>query len=75
MAIEKSRVWKLPGDYLIQMLKENFDLHMKMDHVLCQRLRYKSMVLSEISSYEPEHRMDLKMPNQETDRSELYHSF
>jgi CRP/FNR family transcriptional regulator, cyclic AMP receptor protein len=57
VAIEKSKVWKLPGDYFLQMLKENFDLHMKMDQVLCQRLRYKSMVLSEISSYDPEHRI------------------
>ena len=57
VAIEKASVWKLPGDYFLQMLKENFDLHMKMDQVLCQRLRYKSMVLSEISSYEPEHRI------------------
>lgn len=57
VAIEESRVWKLPGDYFLKMLKENFDLHMKMDQVLCQRLRYKSMVLSEISSYEPEHRI------------------
>lgn len=57
VAIEKSRIWKLPGDLFLQMLKENFDLHMKMDQVLCQRLRYKSMVLSEISSYEPEHRI------------------
>ena len=32
-------------------------MHLKMDQVLCQRLRYKSMVLSEISSYEPEHRI------------------
>jgi CRP-like cAMP-binding protein len=57
MAIEKTKVWKLPGDYFLQMLRENFDLHLKMDQVLCQRLRYKSMVLSEISSYEPEHRI------------------
>lgn len=57
VAIEKSKVWKLPGDYFLQMLQENFDLHLKMDQVLCQRLRYKSMVLSEISSYEPEHRI------------------
>lgn len=57
VAIEKSKVWKLPGDYFLQMLRENFDLHLKMDQVLCQRLRYKSMVLSEISSYEPEHRI------------------
>jgi CRP/FNR family transcriptional regulator, cyclic AMP receptor protein len=57
VAIETSRVWKLPGDLFLQMLRENFDLHLKMDHVLCQRLRYKSMVLSEISSYDPEHRI------------------
>lgn len=57
VAIERSKVWKLPGDYFLQMLKENFDLHWKMDQVLCQRLRYKSMVLSEISSYDPEHRI------------------
>lgn len=57
MALERAQVWKLPRDYFLQMLKENFDLHLKMDQVLCQRLRYKSMVLSEISSYEPEHRV------------------
>jgi CRP-like cAMP-binding protein len=57
VALEKSKVWKLPSDYFLQMLRENFDLHFKMDQVLCQRLRYKSMVLSEISSYEPEHRL------------------
>jgi len=57
VAIEPSRVWRLPVDYFFQMLKDNFDLHMKMDEVLCQRLRYKSMLLSEISSHEPEHRI------------------
>jgi CRP/FNR family transcriptional regulator, cyclic AMP receptor protein len=57
VAIEPSKIWKLPSDYFLQMLRENFDLHLKMDHVLCQRLRYKSMVLSEISSHEPEHRI------------------
>lgn len=56
-AMEPSRVWKLPGDYFQNMLKENFDLHLKMDQVLCQRLRYKSMVLSEISSHDPDHRI------------------
>jgi CRP/FNR family cyclic AMP-dependent transcriptional regulator len=57
VAIEPSKIWKLPADYFFQMLKENFDLHLKLDQVLCQRLRYKSMVLSEISSHEPEHRI------------------
>ena len=71
VAIEPTKVWKLPADYFLQMLKENFDLHLKMDQVLCQRLKYKSMVLSEISSHEPEHRIlsllkYYKSKNQET---------
>lgn len=57
VAIEPTEIWKLPADYFYQMLKENFEWHLKMDQVLCQRLRYKSMVLSEISSHEPEHRI------------------
>lgn len=57
VALEPTKVWKLAGDYFFQMLKENFDLHIKMDQVLCQRLKYKSMVLSEISSHDPEHRI------------------
>jgi len=56
-AIEPSKIWKLPADYFFQMLKDNFDLHVKMNQVLCERLRYKSMVLSEISSHQPEHRI------------------
>lgn len=56
-AIEAARVWKLSGDYFLQMLRENFDLHVKLTEVLCQRLRYKSMVLSEISSHDPDHRI------------------
>lgn len=56
-AIENGKVWKLCGDYFLTMLRENFDLHLKMTQVLCQRLRYKSMVLSEISSYDPDHRI------------------
>lgn len=56
-AIESCTVWKLAGDYFIQMLKENFDLHLKLTQVLSQRLRYKSMVLSEISSHDPDHRI------------------
>ncbi|MEX2234317.1 MAG: Crp/Fnr family transcriptional regulator [Cyclobacteriaceae bacterium] len=55
--VEASKVWKLSGDYFLQLLIENFDLHLRMTQVLCQRLRYKSMVLSEISSHDPAHRL------------------
>lgn len=57
VALEDTKVWKLPGDYFLKMLKDNFELHLKMDQVLCQRLKYKSMVLAEISSHDPGHRI------------------
>lgn len=57
IAIMKSQVWRLPKPEFIRLLKENFDLHLKLDEVLCKRLQYKSMVLTEISSHDPEHRI------------------
>jgi CRP/FNR family cyclic AMP-dependent transcriptional regulator len=57
IAIEPTAVIKLARDNFFRLLKENFEVHLLMDQVLCQRLRYKSMVLSEISSYDPEHRI------------------
>lgn len=56
-AIEPCKVWKLAEDYFFQMLEENFELHLNLTQVLCKRLRYKSMVLSEISSHDPDHRI------------------
>ena len=56
-AIGVCKVWKLPSDHFFRMLEENFDLHLRLTRVLCQRLRYKSMVLSEISSHDPDHRI------------------
>jgi CRP-like cAMP-binding protein len=57
MATEPGKIWRLPKSVFLQLLKENFDIHMKLDHVLCKRLQYKSMILTEVSSYEPEHRL------------------
>jgi len=56
-AIEPTIIIKLPKENFFKLLQENFEIHLHMDQVLCQRLRYKSMVLSEISSYDPEHRI------------------
>ncbi|HMV10547.1 MAG TPA: Crp/Fnr family transcriptional regulator [Cyclobacteriaceae bacterium] len=56
-AIEASKVWRMPGNFFFQMLKENFSSHVNIDQVLCQRLKYKSMVLTEVSSHAPEHRI------------------
>ena len=57
MATERSKVWRLPRPEFLQLLKENFDVHLKLNQVLCKRLQYKSMILTEVSSYDPEHRL------------------
>ncbi len=61
MATEKGKVWRLPKTEFLQLLKENFDIHIKLNQVLCKRLQYKSMILTEVSSYDPEHRLNTLM--------------
>jgi CRP/FNR family transcriptional regulator, cyclic AMP receptor protein len=57
MAMTDSKVWRLPKAEFVQLLKDNFDLHLRLNEVLCKRLQYKSMILTEVSSYDPEHRL------------------
>jgi CRP-like cAMP-binding protein len=57
VAITDGKVWRLPKANFLMLLKDNFELHLKLDHVLCQRLQYKSMILTEISTHTPEHRL------------------
>ena len=56
-AIGPCKLLRLPRDKFFNLLRENFEVHLLLNRLLCQRLRYKSMVLSEISSYDPEHRI------------------
>ena len=58
MTTDQSKIWRLPRPEFLQLLKENFDVHLKLDQVLCKRLQYKSMILTEVSSYDPEHRLN-----------------
>jgi CRP-like cAMP-binding protein len=55
IAIEKSEVAKLPKDIFYELLRENFEIHKKFNALLSNRLRYKAMLLKEISSYCPDH--------------------
>ena len=57
MALTATTIVKVPKDQFFKLLSENFEIHIHLDKVLCERLKYKSMVLSEISSYDPEHRI------------------
>lgn len=57
VALANIKVWHLPKADFLELLRNNFELHLKLDHVLCNRLQYKSMILTEISSHTPEHRL------------------
>lgn len=57
VATEEGQLWRLPKADFLQLLKDHFDLHLKLDSVLCNRLHYKSMILTEISAHDPEHRL------------------
>jgi CRP-like cAMP-binding protein len=53
----ESKILRIPKDRFLDLLKDNFDIHLQLDRILCERLRYKNMILSEISFYDPEHRI------------------
>lgn len=57
VAVEESEVWKCPYDKFIKLLRENFDVHLKLTQILSGRLIYKSIMLTEIAVEEAEHRL------------------
>lgn len=57
IVLEAGKIWRMPKADFVRLLRDNFDIHMKLDQVLCRRLQYKSMILTEVSSYDPEHRL------------------
>jgi CRP/FNR family transcriptional regulator, cyclic AMP receptor protein len=57
VALNESSLLKLRKDQFFQLIKDNFDIHLQFSAVLSKRLAYKSMILREISSYAPEHRI------------------
>ncbi|MCU0321056.1 MAG: Crp/Fnr family transcriptional regulator [Chitinophagaceae bacterium] len=57
VALKNSSIWRLSKENFFLLLKENFEVHLAIDRALCKRLKYKNLVLSEISFYDPEHRL------------------
>jgi CRP-like cAMP-binding protein len=57
IAVEDSTVWKITYDAFMNLLRENFEIHLKITRVLSGRLIYKSMMLTEIAVEEAEHRL------------------
>lgn len=52
-----TKILRIPKDRFFDLLKDHFEIHMQLDRILCERLKYKNMILSEISFYDPEHRI------------------
>ncbi len=50
-------VWKLSKSSFIKLLSADFDLHMEMTKILSKRIHYKAIILKEISSQSPKHRL------------------
>ncbi len=57
LADEDSTIIRLRKENFLQLLKENFDIHFCFTQTLAKRLRFKSLISKEISSYGPLHRV------------------
>ena len=57
VAIVCSKVFLLPKDKFMELLMANPEIHLNVTTNLAKRLYYKSIMASEISSQEPEHRV------------------
>ncbi len=58
LTLIESKIIRIPKDRLFDLLKDHFEIHVQLDRILCERLKYKNMILSEISFYDPEHRIN-----------------
>ncbi|WP_420152121.1 Crp/Fnr family transcriptional regulator [Siphonobacter sp.] len=57
IATTPSVISKLRKERFIDLLRDHFAVHLQFSEVFSKRLRYKSMMLRELSSYAPEHRL------------------
>jgi CRP-like cAMP-binding protein len=57
VAETNSIIIRLQKEIFLQLLKDNFYIHICFTKTLAKRLRHKSLISKEISSYGPEHRI------------------
>lgn len=56
-AVEDTCLYKLNYESLKELLKNNFEIHLRITALLSERLKYKSMIMKEISTHDPKHRI------------------
>jgi CRP/FNR family transcriptional regulator, cyclic AMP receptor protein len=57
VALTPVTLYRLAKENFVQLLQENFTIHLQFDSILAERLRQKSKILSDISFYEPDQRI------------------
>ena len=55
--VKATELYKLPRDMFLDLLRDNFEVHLQFTTKLAQRMMYKAMMMKEISSHDPEHRI------------------
>lgn len=56
-AVEDTTLYKLEYEILKELLKNHFEIHLRITALLSERLKYKSMIMKEISTHDPKHRI------------------
>jgi len=57
VTIKDSLIARMDSANFFKLLENNFEIHRSFNRVLSKRLRYKGIILNEISSYPPAHRI------------------
>lgn len=57
IATTETHILRLPKARLFDLLEANFEAHKKLTETLSNRLRYKAMIMKEVSVHKPEHRI------------------
>ncbi|MTI40447.1 Crp/Fnr family transcriptional regulator [Fulvivirga lutimaris] len=57
VTIKDTSIAKMRSEDFFKLLENNFEIHKKFNNILSKRLRYKGIILNEISSYPAAHRI------------------
>jgi len=57
LANEKTELLRLSKKKFTMLLKEQPEIHLKFTTLMCIRLKYKAMIMKEVSVYPPQHRI------------------
>jgi len=57
IALQQAIVWKIPRNDFFQILKDHFDIHLKLTNLLARRLSYKTTLIRNLSTNQADERI------------------